>query len=57
MQFDSKDVRALENMLATCKEKFGEIENVECVVNSNRCTGCTGGCEGHGASIWAKPEM
>lgn len=51
MSFSEKEKVSLKEMLNLCHEKFGELSWDQAVC-SRSCDGCTGGCEGHGASIW-----
>lgn len=56
MNFSSTEKKTLQNMLNLCNEKFGDFSH-EIVVCANGCDACTGGCTGHGASVWSTCDV
>jgi len=47
---------SLQDMLDVCHKKFGDL-SYDTVVYTGGCDACSGGCEGHGASIWSTCDV
>lgn len=56
MTMTERDQISLQKMLSICKEKFG-ANSEDMLVSGRSCDGCTGSCEGHGASIWSTCDI
>lgn len=56
MGMTTDERNSLRSMLDACQQKFGDFSQNN-VVYANGCDGCTGGCEGHGASIWSTCDV
>lgn len=56
MSMTTEEMRLLRSMLDACQEKFGDV-SPHSVVCASGCDACTGGCEGHGASIWSTCDV
>ena len=57
MGLNVKERIALDEMLDLCSKKFGEFRNDSIVVCESGCTQCSGGCDGHGMSIWTACDV
>lgn len=56
MTMTSSEKLSLQKMLHMCQEIFGAYSE-DMVVSERGCDGCTGSCEGHGASIWTACDI
>lgn len=56
MSMTTDERNSLRSMLDACQQKFGDFSQNN-VVYASGCDGCTGGCEGHGASIWSTCDV
>lgn len=56
MSLSQNDREMLKNMLEACEEKFGAVD-VDSIICEMGCTQCSGGCDGHGMSVWTTCDV
>lgn len=50
--------KQLSELLSACEKKFGSFDyDADRAIYSNGCQQCTGGCNGHGISVWTACDV
>ncbi len=57
MKLNMSEKNALNEMLDLCHAKFGDFKKSNIIVCENGCSQCSGGCDGHGISVWTACDV